>query len=58
MLFRIFKKLTKEEAEDNIKNLDIWFKNNPRRRVCRTDLFKVRKGHIREDVTKHMENVV
>ena len=52
----IFPKLTKKEAEKNIKDLEEWFRNNPRRKVCHTDLFKVRRSHIREDVLSHTIN--
>ena len=49
----ITQKLTPEEAELNIKGIEQWFKDNPNRRMCRTDLWKVRRGHVREDVMKH-----
>ncbi len=55
MLFVIRRKLTPEEAEETVKLLEQWFKDNPSRRVCRTDWFRVRKGHINEDVEAHSE---
>ena len=51
--FLIFKKLTQQEAEETISQLEKWFKENPKRKICRTDLFKVRKNHVREDVMEH-----
>jgi hypothetical protein len=49
----IYKKLTPEEAEENIRLTTLWFQAHPERRVCRTDLFKVRRSHIREDIEAH-----
>ena len=51
----IVEKLTREEAEKNIALIEQWFKDNPRRKVCRTDLWKVRRGFVREDINKHAE---
>jgi hypothetical protein len=51
----ITRKLTKGEAEKNILLITEWFKQHPRRKVCRTDLWKVRKQHVREDILKHTE---
>ena len=51
----IRQKLTREEAEKNIALIAQWFKDNPRRKVCRTDLWKVRRGFVREDINNHSE---
>ena len=52
--FIISRKLTKREAMDAVHDLTQWFINNPRRRVCRTDLgWKVRRDHVVEDITQH-----
>lgn len=51
----VYRKLTKQEAEDNIAAIEQWFKDNPKRNICRTDLFKVRRNHVREDVMEHAE---
>jgi hypothetical protein len=49
--FIFFKKFTPEEAKDIIVDISQWFRDNPKRRMCQTDLgFKVRRGHITEDV--------
>lgn len=48
--FVIFKKLSIEEAVDSIKKIEQWFKDNPTRKVCRTDLFKIRRGFVGTDV--------
>jgi hypothetical protein len=54
--FVIMKRLTLAEADETIKGITQWFKDNPRRKVCHTDCyFKVRKNHIREDVMIHAE---
>jgi len=49
MLRRSF---TREDAEDLIERATKWFKENPRRRVCRTELSSIRRNHIREDTEK------
>jgi len=55
-LFVIQRKLTKAEAEANIKAIEAWFKANPRRKVCITDAYgKIRKGHVREEMMVHAE---
>lgn len=51
----LMRKLTQEEAQENISQIEAWFKVNPKRRVCRSDLFKVRRGHVSEDVMKHAD---
>jgi len=53
MLLVIFPKLTTEEAEENIRKIEQWFSEHPKRKVCRTDLFKVRRGYVREDILEH-----
>ena len=53
MAIIITRKLTIPEARKAILQLAEWFRQNPRRRICRTDDFKVRKGHIAQDVLKH-----
>lgn len=56
MRFVVRGKLTKEQAEKDIKGIEQWFKGNPRRRVCRTDYYiNVRRNHIREDILKITE---
>lgn len=54
--FIIFRKFSHEEARENIDAIEKWFTANPRRRICLTDLFKVRRGHVREDILKHTIN--
>jgi hypothetical protein len=54
--FIVFKKLTKKEADENISGINQFFKDNPSRKICRTDLFKVRRGHVEEDVYSHTIN--
>ena len=51
--FLIFRKFTKAEAKILIEDLEQWFKDNPKKRVCHTDLFDVKKGKIKETVLRH-----
>jgi hypothetical protein len=53
----VFKKLTAEEAIVAMGDIEKWFRNNPRRRVCNSDLFKIRRGYLVEDVLKHSSYV-
>jgi len=51
--FLVFKKFTKTEAKILIEELEQWFKDHPKRKVCNTDLFKVKRNKIKETVYKH-----
>ena len=53
--FLVAKRLSAEEAKRVIEGIEEWFKDNPRRRICRTPVFKVRRGHVVEDVLIHSE---
>lgn len=54
--FIISKKLTRKEADDAIVTITRFFELHPNRRICRTDLgWSVRRGHVVEDVEKHLE---
>lgn len=53
MALIIFPKLTKEEADVCIKDIQEWFTKNPRRKVCKTDLFTVRRNSIVQDILRH-----
>ena len=55
MTFIVFKKLTPIQALENARDIEQWFIKNPTRRVCRTDLFTVRRHHVVEDILKHTE---
>ena len=57
MTFIISRKLTIIEARKAILALAEWFRQNPKRRICRTEDFVVRKGHIAEDVLKHTNKI-
>ncbi len=54
-MIMLYRKLTQEEAQVNISQIEAWFKLNPKRRVCRTELWKVRRGHVNEDIMKHAD---
>jgi hypothetical protein len=51
----VYSKLTPEDALKLIRDMIEWFEANPKRRVCNTDLFKVRRGFIAKDVLEHTE---
>lgn len=53
--FIVFPKLTVKEALENIPAIEKWFKENPTRKVCQTENFKVRRGFTGTDVLKHSE---
>ena len=48
--FIISKKLTISEAIEAIKDIEKWFKSNPTRKICQTDIFKVRRGFVGTDI--------
>lgn len=53
--FVMFRRLPPKDTVDTIIGLRKWFDEHPRRRVCNTDLFKVRRGHIEDDVFKYAD---
>ena len=55
MTIIIFKKLSLTEAKRGIKQIEQWFQDNPKRRICRTDTFEVRRGRVIEDILEHTE---
>ena len=58
MAIIIFKKLSQKNAQKAIIGINKFFEDNPKRRICRTNLFfKVRRGHVAEDVLKHAEPI-
>lgn len=56
--FVVYKKLDQKVAQETYDGIKKWFEDNPKRKVCRTDIFKVRRGHIAEDILKHSEDGV
>lgn len=53
----------RKECASTIEKLTAWFEQNPKRRVCRAQLWygsscKVRRGHIKEDVTALVELLI
>tara|TARA_Y100000310_G_scaffold219114_1_gene220514 strand:- start:98 stop:283 length:186 start_codon:yes stop_codon:yes gene_type:complete len=57
-MFIVFKKLSQEEAQDAYDGIKRWFEDNPKRKKCHTDVFDVRRGHIKEDILSHSEDGV
>lgn len=55
MRILIFKKLSLQNAVENMELIEKFFLYNPKKQVCITDLFKVRRGRIVEDVLKHTD---
>ena len=51
--FIVTKKLTIKEALDSIVGIEKWFADNPTRKICQTDVFKVRRGFSATDILKH-----
>jgi len=51
--FMVAKKLNKTEAKIAYRGITKWFKANPTRKVCRTEVFDVRRKFIKEDILKH-----
>jgi hypothetical protein len=49
----VTEKLTVKEAFESIPKIEEWFKQNPTRKVCQTDYFKVRRGFVGTDILKH-----
>ena len=51
--FVIYTKPSKTTLRKLVKEINKWFEDNPRRRVCNTDLLehtKIRKGRVLEDL--------
>ncbi|KKN58919.1 hypothetical protein LCGC14_0547210 [marine sediment metagenome] len=54
----IFNKLSQEDAQLLYTQINEWFKDNPKRRKCHTDLFNIRRGHVKEDILERSEDGV
>lgn len=61
----IYNKLTKKElkasAKETIAKVNEWFNNNPRRKVCKAELWygkvhKIRRDHVEEDIQAIVKN--
>lgn len=55
MRFIISKKLTIQEALENMPAIEKWFKDNPTRKKCQTETFSVRRGFTATDVLSHTD---
>jgi hypothetical protein len=53
MTYIVFKKLDIKETLKAMKGIEQFFLKYPKRKVCNTDLFEVRRGHLVEDILKH-----
>ena len=51
--FIISQKLTLKEAIESMPKMEQWFKENPNRKFCNTDTFRVRRGYTATDILKH-----
>jgi len=58
MTFIVFEKLDQEEATHCYEQAMSFLRKNPRRKVIITDLFKIRKGHVAEDILNHCKPAV
>lgn len=56
--FIIFKKLSPQVALDTMKQIEQWFRDNPKKKNCKTDLFTIRRGYLVEDILKHSEPLI
>lgn len=54
----VFKKLSLKEATDLMVKVEDFFQKNKSRRICRTDLFEIRRGYTATDILKHTEEVI
>lgn len=55
-MIAIYKLLSKRQSKKIAKQIEQWFKDNPRRRVCHTDIHggtTIHRGHITEDLAEH-----
>lgn len=60
---RLSEKTLRKEAKDVIKKLQIWFDENPKRRVCRTELWygrfvSLKRNTFKEQVEKSVEKAL
>ena len=53
MAIIIFKKLSIDEAITAMKDFERWFRENPKRKICQSDFFKVKRGYLVETILKH-----
>ena len=53
--FVVFTLISGKEARRCINGITAWFKKNKTRDVCRTDIFKVRRGHVIDDILRYTE---
>ena len=51
--FIVSKKLTLCDAIKYIPQIEKWFKDNPKRKICQTEIFKVRRGFVGTDILNH-----
>lgn len=56
-LISIRRRLTHKECEEAAARIEEWFKANPRRKVCRTEYWTIRKGNVLQQVLEQ-ENPV
>ncbi len=56
--FVIYSLLDQKSAQYCYDGIKKWFKDNPDRDDCQTETFKVRRGHLKEDILQHCEKGV
>ena len=52
MIF-VYKRFNQKDAQQNYDGIRKWFEQNPRRKVCRTDVGEIRRSRIKEDLLEH-----
>ena len=61
MAIIVRRKLTLEDAEKYIPQVEEWFRENPKRRICHFGddaggtWFNIRRKYVREDILEHAE---
>ena len=57
MTIIVWKKMKFSEALKNARDIEKWFRDNPKKKICKTDLFEIRKGYLIEDILEHTKEL-
>lgn len=58
MKFIVSNKLTHIEALKAMRGIEGYFRNNKRKKICKTELFTVRREHVVEDILEHTRELI
>jgi len=53
--FIVYNLLTQSEAQYAYDGIRKWFKDNPKRKICKTETFVVNRSSIKKDILKNSE---